>query len=69
LNSFCVSAPVSQFGEPAFDANFCSGRSIQEAYKPCDVVGLDVRGDVQAMEHKRGINSGADVFVQYTFTR
>jgi hypothetical protein len=67
--SFNVSAPVGPSGQPAFDAKFCSGNSVQGGYKSCGVVGIDVPGDVQTQEFNQGIDIGAIIGVQYTFTQ
>jgi hypothetical protein len=42
---------------------------VQGGYKSCGVVGLDVPGDVQTQEFNQGIDIGAIVGVQYTFTQ
>jgi hypothetical protein len=67
--SFNVSAPAGPDGQPAFDAKFCSGTSVQGGYKSCGVVSIDVPGDVQTQEFNRGIDVGATIGVQYTFTQ
>jgi hypothetical protein len=67
--SFNVSAPAGPSSQPSFDASFCSGTSVQGGYKSCGVVGLDVPGDVQTQEFNHGIDIGASVSVQYTFTQ
>jgi len=67
--SFNVTAPTGPSGQPAFNAEFCSGTSLQGGYKSCGVVGIDVPGDVQTQEFNRGSDVGATVSVQYTFTQ
>ena len=67
--SFNVSAPAGPSGQPALDAEFCSGTSLQGGYKSCSVVGIDVPGDVQTQEFNRGIDVSATVSVQYTYTQ
>jgi hypothetical protein len=67
--SFNVSAPTGPSGQPPFDASFCSGTSVQGGYKSCGVVGVDVPGDVQTQEFDQGIDIGAIIGVQYTFTQ
>ncbi|KAI4941717.1 hypothetical protein J4E91_010591 [Alternaria rosae] len=67
--SFNVSASAGPSGQPAFDAEFCSGTSLQGGYKSCGAVGIDVPGDVQTQEFNRGSDVGATVSVQYTFTQ
>ncbi|KAI4604984.1 hypothetical protein J4E80_010815 [Alternaria sp. BMP 0032] len=57
--SFNVTAPTGPSGQPAFNAEFCSGTSLQ--------VGIDVPGDVQTQEFNRGSDVGTTVSVQYTF--
>jgi hypothetical protein len=66
--SFNVSAPTGPSGQPSFDASFCSGTSVQGGYKSCGVVGVDVPADVQTREFNQGIDIGAIISVQYTFT-
>ncbi|KAL6707100.1 hypothetical protein ACN47E_004852 [Coniothyrium glycines] len=67
--SFNASAPIGPSGQPSFDASFCSGNSVQGGYKSCGEVGIDVPGDVQTQEFNHGIDIGASVSVQYTFTQ
>ncbi|EMD59137.1 hypothetical protein COCSADRAFT_101937 [Bipolaris sorokiniana ND90Pr] len=65
--SFNVSAPVGPSGQPAFDAEFCSGTSVQGGFKSCGVVGVDVPGDVQTQEFNQGRDIGAIISVKYSF--
>lgn len=65
--SFNVSAPAGPSGQPAFDAEFCSGTSVQGGFKSCGVVGVDVPGDVQTQEFNQGFDIGAIISVRYSF--
>ncbi|KNG50415.1 hypothetical protein DDE82_008412 [Stemphylium lycopersici] len=67
--SFNVSAPAGSSAQPAFDADFCSGNSVQGGYKSCGVVGVDVPGDVKTQEFNQGIDIGAVISVRYSFTQ
>jgi hypothetical protein len=67
--SFNVSAPAGPSGQPAFDAKFCSGTSVQGGFKSCGVVGVDVPGDVQTQEYNQGIDIGSIISVKYSFTQ
>ncbi|KAH8701199.1 hypothetical protein GQ44DRAFT_632386 [Phaeosphaeriaceae sp. PMI808] len=67
--SFNVSAPAGPGGEPPFDATGCIGTSVQGDFKSCAIVGVDVPGDVLSNEMNSGIDIGAVIKVQYTFTQ
>ncbi|KAH9883081.1 hypothetical protein J1614_000451 [Plenodomus biglobosus] len=67
--SFNISGPAGSSDQPAFTASGCTGTSVQGEYKSCSVVGVDVPGDVTAQEFNQGIDIGAIISVQYTFTQ
>ena len=66
---FDVSASAGPDGEPSFTATGCTGTSVQNGYKSCSVVGMDVPGDVLSQEFNAGIDVGAIVSVRYTFEK
>lgn len=66
--SFNVSAPTGPSGQPSFDASFCSGTIVQGGYKSRDVVAVDVLANLQSQDPNQGIDIGAIISVQYTFT-
>lgn len=65
-----VTGETGPQGQPAFVATGCSGNSLPAEFRSCETIkGLTVLGTVETKEEDLGIDTGANVFVKFTFTQ